>query len=219
MLAHQIEAVLPTLQASQARHVQFMFNTFEPQALQAVMGAERCSFGMPFAMAHLDADGRLTSTVSQARKTLHGDPRWADLFNEAGIPSAFEPNMMLWLRCHTPMCIAMEAISYAAVRRGGGASWREAMIVARGTRAGFAVLKGQGHRLYPPSKALISALPTPLVAMMLWCISRIASFRDLLATGVNECRALVDVVTAAGQAANPPLPSAAKAFAAMKPAP
>lgn len=218
-LAHQVDAVLPALQAGKARCVQFMFNTFAPERLQAALGADRVSFGMPFAMAHLDADGILTSTVSPARKTLHGDQRWVDLFNAAGIPSAFEPDMLLWLRCHTPMCIAMEAISFAAVRRGGGASWGEAMIVARGTRAGFAVLKGLGHRLHPPPKVMIDALPTPLIAMMLWCISRVAGFRDLLATGVNECRALVDAVVAAGQGVDPPMPTAVRAVAAMRPTP
>ena len=40
---------------------------------------------------------------------------------------------------------------------------------------------------------------------MLWSMSRITSFREVLATGIGECRALVDgLVTNAG-GTNPPV--------------
>lgn len=109
-LDHQVDALLPSLQLSQARCVQFMFNTFNPERLRNAVGEHRCSFGMPFVMATLNVDGKLNATVSASRKTLHGDQRWVDVFASAGIPSALEPEMLLWLRCHVPMCIAMEAI-------------------------------------------------------------------------------------------------------------
>ena len=57
LLAHQIEPLLPTLQRSAAGSIQFMFNTFEPEQLQAAIGPERCAFGMPFVQATLDAEG------------------------------------------------------------------------------------------------------------------------------------------------------------------
>jgi len=41
--------------------------------------------------------------------------------------------------------------------------------------------------------------------------------RDLLATGVNECRVLADVMAAAAAKATPPLPAAGAAILAMKP--
>ena len=64
-----------------------------------------------------------------------------------------------------------------------------------------------GYRLYPSGKALLYAAPAWLTGSILWFMSRIPSFRQLLATGVNECRALVDVlVTSAGQL-DPPAPS------------
>lgn len=109
-LAHQVDAVLPALQRSQAKAVQFMFNTFEPEHLSAAMGS-RCRFGRPLVAATVDPDGALNAIINPGQKTLHGDPRWAALFQGAGLPSSFEADMPLWLRCHAPMCVAMESIS------------------------------------------------------------------------------------------------------------
>ena len=39
LLAHQADALLPALRRSAAACVQFMFNTFEPEHLQAATGA------------------------------------------------------------------------------------------------------------------------------------------------------------------------------------
>jgi 2-dehydropantoate 2-reductase len=216
-LAHQVDAVLPALQRSQARCVHFMFNTFDPERLQAAFGDARCTFGMPFVAATLDADGRLNATISAARKTLHGDRRWVALFAGAGLPSTFEPDMPLWLRCHVPLCIAMESISVAGQRRGGRASWTEATTVAHGVKGAFAIIRGSGYRLHP-AKTMVDAAPAVLLAGMLWTVSRITSFRDLLATGVNECRALIDLVVAAGLKTRPALADAVSAVRAMKPA-
>ncbi len=216
--AHQVEVLLPALQRSKAQYVHFMFNTFTPEHLQNAMGEHRCTFGMPFVMATLEQDGNLNFTVSSSRKTLHSDQRWVKLFAGAGIPSAFEADMPLWLRCHVPMCIAMESISVLGQQRGNGASWAEAMAVARGVHGGFAIIKGLGYRLYPSAKRLIDASPTPLIACMLWSVSRIKSFRELLATGKYECRALVDVMAAAAVKANPACPSAVKALLTIRPA-
>ncbi|THD64490.1 MAG: ketopantoate reductase family protein [Phenylobacterium sp.] len=216
VLAHQVEALLPVLSRSQARCVQFMFNTFDPERLGAAVGAARCSFGMPFVMATVDGEGRLAATVSGGRRTLHGDAHWAALFQAAGVPSASEADMPLWLRCHAPLCVAMESISVAGERSGDGASWAQAMTVARGVGGGFAIIRGLGYRLHP-SKAAIAAAPTALVAGLLWGASRLKTFRKLLATGEGECRALADVMAEAGAAATPALPAAVAAVRAMKP--
>lgn len=216
-LAHQVDAVLPALGRSKARCVQFMFNCFDPERLRDAMGADRCTFGMPFVMGHVDGEGKLAWKVNPGQKTLHSDQRWVDLFVGAGIPSALEGDMVLWLRCHVPMCIAFESISVAGMRRGGGASWGESMVVARGVHGGFEILKHLGYRLYPSAKSWLCACPTFLVAGMLWSLSRITSFRELLATGVNECRALVDTVAAAAASAKPAVPAAVAAVLAMKP--
>ena len=52
---------------------------------------------------------------------------------------------------------------------------------------------------------------------MLWFVSPIRSFRELLATGINECHALADVIVAAGAETKPVLPVAVAAVHAMKP--
>ncbi len=204
LLAHQVETVLPTLQRSAAKCVQFMFNTFEPERLQEAMGTERCAFGMPFVQANLDQDGKLKATVGTGgQKTLLSRSRWVDLFNAAGLPAALEPDMPLWLRCHTPLCVAFESVSVAGERRKGGASWSEALVLARGVHESFALIKGLGHSIYPKSKARLNACPAWVLAAMLWSLSRVRSFRELLATGKLECDALVETMVAAAPRANP----------------
>ncbi len=205
LLAHQVDAVLPVLRGSAATCIQFMFNTFEPERLQDALGADRCAFGMPFVQATVDKEGKLRSTIGAGgQKSKMSRQESVDLFNAAGLPAVLEPDMLLWLRCHVPLCVAFESISYAAVRRGGGASWMEAMAVARGMQESFTLIQRLGYPLYPSGKKLLSASPVAGPAAMLWGMSRIKSFRELLATGIEECRALVDVMVSAAFKAQPP---------------
>ena len=216
LLAFQVGAVLPALRRSAARCIQFMFVTFEPEQLRVAVGAERCSFGMPFVQANFDPDGKLKATIGAAgQRTLMGQPRWVDVFNAAGLPAALEPDMPLWLRCHVPLCVAFESVSVAGERRGGGASWDEATVLARGLHEGFVLIKGLGYRIYPRGKARLDGCPTWVVAAMLWSLSRLRSFRELLASGENECRALVDAMLAAAPQAKPPV--SVERIRAMKP--
>lgn len=216
LLAHQVDAVLPALQRSAAKCILFMFNNFEPERLRDALGAERCAFGMPFVQASLDTEGRLDAKIGAAgQKTKIDTPQWVDVFVAAGLPAVLEPEMLLWLRCHVPLCVAFESVSVAGVRRGGGASWGEAMVLARGMKEGFALIRRLGYRLYPQEKSVLNASPVGVVASMLWSMSRIPSFRELLATGAGECRALVDVLVAASGQADPPM--AAAKILAMKP--
>jgi 2-dehydropantoate 2-reductase len=172
---------------------------------------------MPGVMAMMDSEGRLKPTISSSTKTKHGDQRWAELFSGAGIPSAFEPEMALWLRCETPFTAAIQSIAVAGQRRGGGATWAEAKAVARGLHGGFAIVKGLGYRLYPSTKSTMYSVPNFLIAFLLWVLSRIPAMRENLATGLNECRALIDTMVAAAAKAKPPLPAAATALLAIKP--
>lgn len=216
VLAHQVDAVLPVLRRSVAERVQFMFNVFDPERLQNAVGAERCIFGMNFLQATLTADGRLKATIGAAgQKTLIGEQRWVDLFNAAGLPAAVEREMPLWLRCHVPLCVAFESISVAGVRRGNGASWGEALVLARGVHAALGLIKGLGYPVYPRTKKLIERSPTSVVAATLWLMSRVRSFRELLATGKAECVALVDAMVAAAPLAREPVE--VSAIEAMKP--
>ena len=206
LLAHQVDAVLPALRRSAARCVQFMFNTFDPERLREAIGPDRCAFGMPFVQATLDGAGRLKATIGAAgQKTLMDRQRWVEVFQAAGLPAAVDPEMPLWLRCHAPVCVAFESVSVAGMRRGGGASFGEAMALARGVRESFALIRGLGFRVHPRSKAIISRSPAPVVAAALWSMSRVRSFRELLASGADECRALIDVIVAAAPRATPPV--------------
>ncbi len=212
LLAHQAEPLLPALRGSRAGCVQFMCNTFHPERLREAVGTERCAFGMPNIQATLTADGRLSATIGLAgMRTITDRQRWVDVFDAAGLPAALERDMPLWLRCHAPLCAAFEGVSVAGQRRGGGASWGEALVLARGLHAGFALVKALGHELHPRAKRRIDGSPTWVVAGMLWSLSRVKPFRELLATGEGECRALVDAMAAAAT------PVTAPAIRAMRP--
>ncbi len=216
LLSFQIDAVLPALQHSAARRIQFMFNTFDPERLQEAIGADRCSFGMPFVQATLDGEGHLNATIGAAGQKCKMDSQPSvDLFNAAGLPAVFEPRMLLWLRCHAPLCVAFESASVAGVRRGGGASWGQAMRIARGLKQGFVLIRRLGYPIYPAGKRRLDASPAWVSAGLLWCLSRIRSFRELLATGAKECRALIDVMVTQAGRVTPPVPTGA--IAAMKP--
>ena len=217
LLAHQVGAVLPALARSAARCVQFTFVTFEPERLREAVGAERGAFGMPFVQANFDGDGRLEARIGAAgQKTLLDQPRWVEVFNAAGLPATLEADMALWLRCHVPLCVAFESVSVAGQRRGGGASWDEAMVLTRGLHEGFALIRGLGYRLYPRGKARLNGCPAWVVAALLWSLSRVRPFRELLATGEGECRALVEAMVAAAPGAKAPV--SVPKLRAMKPA-
>ena len=216
LLAHQTDALLPILTRSAAKSIQFMFNTFHPERLQEAIGGERCCLGMPFVQATLDSDGRLKSTIGAGgQKTIMSQQCWVDVFNAAGLPAALEPDMALWLRCHTPMCVAFESVSVAGERRGGGASWKEALTLARGVHASYKLITRLGYQVYPKAKQRINDRPTVSLAAMLWSISRVRPFRELLATGEAECGALVDSMVAAALLAK--MPVAVSNIQAMKP--
>ena len=216
LLAHQVDSVLPSLRRSAAKSVLFMFNNFDPERLRDEVGSQRCAFGMPFIQAFLDRNGKLNAKIGAGgQKSKISQQVWVDVFIAAGLPAVLESNMLLWLRCHVPLCIAFESVSVAAVRRGGGATWGQSMILARGVHESFALIQSLGYRLYPLGKSLLHSSPAWGVAAMLWSLSRIRSFRELLATGAGECRALVDVLLAAAPRATNPV--AAEKIQAMKP--
>ena len=197
LLDRQTDTVLPSLRRSAARCILFMFNTFRPEYFLDAVGVDRTASGMPFVQGLLK-DGRLKAVIGAGgQKTLLSDPRWVALFAAAGLPTTLESDMPLWLRCHVPMCVAFESVSVAAERRGGGASWRDARIIACGVRTSFGLLQALGYPIYPTSKQRLARLPVPLLTAMLWGLSRVRGFREVLATGKSECQNLVDDMLAA----------------------
>lgn len=198
----QVDVLIPALRGSAAGRILFMVNQFAPQRLREAVGLDRCDFGMPFLQASLDADGRLHAVIGAGgQKTKLGAQRWVAMFHAAGLPAVLEPEMLRWLRCHAPLCVAFEAIAVAAMRRGGGANWREAAVLARGVQACFDLIASGGEPLYPAGKARLHAWPNWVTAAILWSVSRIPSFRVLLAQGVRECRSLADAMADAARQA------------------
>jgi 2-dehydropantoate 2-reductase len=216
VLAHQVDVLVPALQRSAAGHILFVFNNFEPERLRALVGPARCGFGMPFLQARLDRAGVLTAVIGAGgQKSRLDDGRWVTLFNAVGLPAVLEPAMPLWLRCHVPLCVALESVAVIAARRGAGASWTDAAALARGMRQGFDLVKELGDPVYPRWKAGLAGSPHWVGAALLWSLSRVTSFRALLSGAAAECRALVDVMVAAGAAAGKPV--AVDGISAMKP--
>lgn len=216
LLDHQVANVLPSLRRSRARCIQFMFNTFRPERLTTAIGADRVSFGMQSIQAKLDSKGRLTRRIGGGgQKTLMARQDMVDVFAAAGIPAVLEPDMPLWLRCHAPLCVAFESVCIAGEQRGGGASWKEAMTLARGVKACFELIRKQGQPIYPTSKEVLGGSPHAAIAAMLWAPSRVRSFRELLATGGAECRALVNEMAQAATAIG--RPDLAASIQAMEP--
>ena len=216
VLAHQAVPLLPALQRSAAKEILFMFNTFDPETLSDAIGVGRCTFGMPFLQADYDGEGRLAATIGAAgQKSLLGRQSLVDLFSAAGVPAAFEGDMPLWLRCHTPLCVAFQSVCSAGERRRGGCNWSEARAVAGGVKAAFALIRALGYRLYPTSKARLSRAPVWLLAGLLWGISRYRPFRELLASGRLEGRALTDAMLSAATGSKPVVRVAR--IAAMRP--
>jgi 2-dehydropantoate 2-reductase len=125
VLAHQVEAVVPALRRSAAKKIQFMFNNFEPEKLRDAVGADRCSFGMPFIQATLDPGGKLNATIGAGgQKSKMGSEECVAIFNQAAIPAVLEPEMLLWLRCHAPVGAALESACFAGMRSDRGMSAR-----------------------------------------------------------------------------------------------
>jgi 2-dehydropantoate 2-reductase len=215
VLAHQAGPLLPVLRRSRARCVHFMFVTPEADRLRAAVGADRATFGMAAVLATLDSDGRLGLMIPKT-KSVQGDQRWAALFQSAGMPSALEQDMGRWLRSQTPLTIAMEGVAVAGMRRKRGATWAEAKTGAQALRAGYSILRESGDTPYPGSKNQISRAPRFILALILWGVSR-SRFRETVGNSAEECRGLIDLMTAEGER-KPALRPAVDAVLALRPA-
>jgi 2-dehydropantoate 2-reductase len=215
VLAHQVGALLPALERSQARCVHFMFVTPEADRLRSAVGPGRATFGMAAVLATLDGDGKLGLAIPKTR-AMQGDQRWVDLFEAAGMPSRLEGDMGRWLRSQTPLTIAMESVAVAGMRHKRGATWAEARAGANGLRAGFSILRDLGEIPYPGSKNQISRAPRLLLTLILWGVSR-SRYRETVGNSSEECRGLIGLLAAEGRQ-NPALRKSLDAVLALQPA-
>ncbi|KAH7099510.1 hypothetical protein BKA62DRAFT_709793 [Auriculariales sp. MPI-PUGE-AT-0066] len=196
--AHQVEPLLPVLQASATKAILFMFNIYDPDRLARMFGA-RAVFGMPFIQVDLTPEGLVDANYNF--KSAIGDVRWVEVFKAADIMVYYEPKMLLWLRSHVPVGVGVITVCVPASRRGAGATWGEAMTVARAAHASWTLTKSLGYSIYGTDKAVFASLPVAALAALLWVFSR-TSLRNRFATAKGEAFALVDGTVEAARQAN-----------------
>lgn len=207
VLASQVDALLPALSASSATSVMFMFNTFQSlDRLRDAVGPQRFSFGFPAFGARL-ADGVLSSTIPRrGMPTLVSDARWARVFTDAGIPARVHPDMQSWLRTHAAVAVPIVIAGSTALRRGTGISFAEAVGLARALKEGLQLVRHLGNSVTPAPVAVLSRSPVPVVAAVLWTLTRLKVFtRAIAAAPADEPRLLIDEMAAAGPGRTPAL--------------
>lgn len=196
VLATQVDAMLPSLKASAARKVMFLFNTFDSVApLREAVGAQRFSFGFPGGIFCLLLEGRIRPTIRAG--TTVDDPQLAALFEGAGIPTTIETDMQSWLRTHAAMVAPLMSVGVIAHTQRRGVTWAEGRAHAHAFRAGFDLVHAVGNAWVPKSLGTLSRLPQVLLTLLLWAMSRTTMIRELGALGTTEPRMLIDMMTAA----------------------
>ncbi len=208
----QLDGVLPPLRACAAKKIMFMFNTFEPlDGLREAVGADRFAFGFPAIVATLP-DGKLKrEIVPRGQITTVSDATWAKVFTDAGIPTVVHDDMHSWLRSHAAFIVPlMAAAAYVARRGGKGISWAEARACARAMAEGYRLVRELGNALTPSNVVALSRIPTFIVTLIIWAVSRTQMTRDLSAQGPGEGRALIDMMIASA-------PDKTRALAAIRP--
>jgi 2-dehydropantoate 2-reductase len=206
VLASQVDAVLPALSACAAKRVMFMFNTFESlRRLRHAVHKARFAFGFPAILARLE-DGKLTSKImTRGQLTTVTDEGWAKVFTDAGILTVVHKDMESWLRTHAALVVPVMTVSVAAHARQAGVSWSEAMKSARAMDEGFRLVRKLGNTVTPGRVRVLSRLPTPLMALVLWALSRFPEIRKAGAAGPGEPRTLIDAMSAAAPGETPAL--------------
>ena len=197
VLAHQVDAVLPTLAASAARTVMFMFNTFAPLTqLRDAVGAARFAFGFPSVLGTLE-EGRLNAQVQRhGMLTTVTDDTWRRVFSDAGILSVVHIDIESWLRTHAALVVPFMIATVLAYRRSAGLNWAEATQLGRALDEGVALVRRLGNRITPAFAVVLSRLPRFVVAAIMWTATRVPALRRLGALGAREPLALIDAMDA-----------------------
>ena len=198
VLANQVDGVLPTLTASAAKTILFMFNTFEATArLRNAVGAHRAAFGFPTVTSFF-VDGKLKSSMSGAGQNVALDnAAWAKIFSDAEIATVLEPDMDSFLRSHVAMIIPLMCIGNLAYQRRSGISYAESQQYVDATREAFAAVHQLGHKVIPRAVSAMDHMPSFLLRCMFWAVSRTQPVRALGEFGSGEAQSLIDAVVAA----------------------
>lgn len=210
--ASQVDEVLPALEASSAKTIMFMFNTFEPlDRLRDAVGAERFAFGFPAIVATLPEGKLKREIVPRGQITTVTDAAWAKTFTDVGIETVVHDDMHSWLRSHAAFIVPIQAAgAYVAKRSGKGITWGEARACARAMDEGYRLVRRLGNTLTPANVVTLSRIPTFVVTFVLWALSRTQMIRDLGAAGPSEPRTLIDMMIASA-------PDETRALRAIRP--
>jgi 2-dehydropantoate 2-reductase len=207
VLVSQVDVLLPALNASAAKSVMFMFNTFQSlDRLRDAVGPRRFAFGFPAIGAGLH-DGRLSSMIlRRGQLTTVSDPFWAKTFTDAGVPATVHLDMESWLRTHAAILVPLVIAGNTALRRGAGISRAEALKLARAMKEGFQLVRHLGNSVTPAPMAIISRSPVPVLAALLWSLTRLDAFTRMIAVApVDEPRLLIDEMSSAWPGRTPAL--------------
>jgi 2-dehydropantoate 2-reductase len=198
VLAHQVDALLPELKACAAKTVLFMYNSFDPlDRLRDAVGAERFAAGFPN-MAAFFVEGRLKSNVNgPGMVTTLSSPTWAELLEQAGMPTEVEADMGSYLRSHVAFVVPLMAAAILTWQRSTELTWAEAKKLTAALVEALALVRGLGHLLKPGFVAVLGGLPSFLLTAILWAFARTAANKNLGEFGPAEPCALIDAMTKA----------------------
>jgi 2-dehydropantoate 2-reductase len=207
VLFSEVDVLLPALAKSATHTIMFMFNTFKSlDHLSEAVGAMRTTFGFPAIVARVE-DGRLSSTVlGRGATTTVSDPYWAEVFSDAGIPTAVHPDMQSWLRTHAAIIVPLALAAHSADRMGGGVSWREATRFAHALREGLQLVSKLGDSITPAPIAVLDRLPVLVSTASLWALTRLRVFtRTMSVAPKDEPRMLIDEMNSVAPHGTPAL--------------
>lgn len=208
VLVSQVDVLLPSLADCAAHTIMFMFNTFQSlDRLRDAVGVQRTVFGFPAIAAGVDDDGRLSSTIfRRGASTTVSDDRWATVFSDAGIPAVTHPDMQSWLRSHAAVAVPLMVAGHRMQQSGRGVRRHEAMELARAVREGLNLVRRLGSTPTPSPIAALDHLPLPVVASLLWTLTRLPVFRKTMAVAPKgESTVLIDEINSVAPQGTPAL--------------
>ncbi len=186
----QVNALLPTLAASNSKRIMFMFNAAgDIRPLRDAVGLDRFYWGFPAAIAdikdgvleYVTLPGWLRGLQITTIGALHDyQPQdledWKNIFTQAGIASTICHDMNGWLKTHMAF---MGPIWVACVFIGkeGQLSWEEAELTARAMKEGFRLLNNAQIGIEPLNMRLLQLVPLPVLTASVWASFRIPLVR------------------------------------------
>lgn len=197
VLAHQVQPLLPSLKASAAKSVMFMFNTFGGlDVLRDAVGAQRFAFGFPAIIARVENGVLSHRVVSGLQTTTVGGAQaeqWARVFSEAGVPTVVHHDIDSWLRTHAAFMAPLMLLGCDVHAQKQGVSWRRARALANQMHTGFALVKN----VTPTSMRVVRVMPRAVMTFALWVLSRLPIAKNLGLRGDAEAKALISQMNAA----------------------